>query len=205
MERVKRLQISIISVLAAFVLCIGIFVYMVCNQSRASEKIKGAFGLTLGEQIDCSVVVGKISNYSSYHKFVPIEEKRSPIFDEYHVSTTPKTYKVASIMAVKCYKGLEYKDAVHKVTALRYVLWKKYGMEDHFAWSRTEISQSKRTVSIDITPTYLFSELSDVKISICYFDRDLVRLRDREREELIKEKKLEILEKLAEQLDMRGL
>lgn len=207
MERGKRLQISIINVLVAFVFCIGVFVYMVYNQPRASEKIRGAFGLTLGKQIDPSIAIFKNSDslFTNYYTFAPTKEKRSPLFNKYYVSITPETHKIISIKAVGYCKRVEYKDAVYKVTTLRYILWKKYGMEDHFAQSRTEISQGERSVSTDIIPTYLFSELSDVRISICYSDKDLIRLGDREREELLREKELEELEKLAEQLDTRGL
>ena len=191
--------------------CFAIILFVLCYigysfTNPAPEKIKSAFGLTLGEQLDpsCVIDVDKKSFREEYHKFTPLLHKRSPMFDEYYVSTTIKTHKVVSIYAIKYYKGIEYEDIAPTIVALRYMLWKKYGVEDEFSKSRDEISQGKRRVSLYVSHAY-YDNKDAIKLSICYFDGNLVRLRDREREEFLKEKDQQELEKDCKRLNMRGL
>jgi len=203
----KGRKLGLLKVLISIlVVCILCFAYAVYNEPRASEKIKGVFGLTLGEPIDSSIVVFKDNDslFTNYHTFTPTKEKRSPLFDKYYVSITPKTRRVASIRAVGYYERLKFEDVSKRRIALMYLLWKKYGIGD-FEGSATKIEQQCRGVRIGIEIKYRFESREVLGIEVYYYDGDMLKLQNQEREELIKEKEIQKLEKLGKQLDMRGL
>ena len=151
------------------------------NQLNAAERIEGAFGLKFGDVFDVKKAKGEvllIGNNKAYY-FSP----QNPIngIAEYYAAITPKTHKVAAIVAVGKFSS-ELR-GFGAANVLIPILEKKYG-SGTFRDSKFSLSQGLRDISIDVD-----REKDDTAtLMIQYTDSDMMDMAEKERIEIEQEK-----------------
>lgn len=151
------------------------------SPALAEEKIKGAFGMLLGESFDLEESIGKgsLTDGTPMYQFKPKIAFRS--FSEYFVLVTPKSHKVYAIWGIGDIKNSATCKKEQKL--LMAILKDKYGENkenDLFSslYDREIISQDDRYVMTKC------DGYTDVTIEIRYEDKKYAQLAENERIEL---------------------
>ena len=144
----------------------------------SAQKIKGAFGMKLGDYFDTSKAIGSssVSDGTPLYEFEVKKTFRS--FSKYYVAITPKTKKIAAIWAVGHMKseGLGEKEQ----DLIMSLLQDKYGKSDYLNFNNLfgckAFKKGKRQI---ITKVSGFGK--NITISIRYEDETLEDLAEKER------------------------
>lgn len=154
--------------------------------AKAEEvKITGAFGYTLGAQMDPKQIIGKaqLTSGTPMYQFAP--DKRFRSFSKYYVLVTPKTHVIYEIWGVgqvdNVAAGQKEQSFVMSLLQEKYGSKEKEGLLDVMSDSKA-IHQGNRYVMTKLTG------FMDVTIEIRYCDSDLETLAEQERIELEKGK-----------------
>ena len=146
-----------------------------------TEKITGAFGITLGQKFDTSTAIGKgsLTDGTPMYQFSPQNPFRS--FKRYYVLITPKTNKVYAIWGIGDMENNEI--AKNEQAVIITILQKKYGKEQEQGlmasmYDARTIDQGNRYVMVKT------SGITDVTIDIRYYDKALEKLAEKERIEI---------------------
>ena len=160
----------------AFLILASVLLASVSTSLSAEEKIRGAFGLKLGQILSSQMI--KTSElaftYQSDDTYLFSPEKKFRSFSTYMISITPKTRKIYGIFAGG---DMDDDSTCEKEQALiMAILKQKYGeIVKHALSSRQGIEQGNRIVLIKC------SGLFDVTLSIVYLDSKLADLAENER------------------------
>ena len=154
---------------------VSILLLLGSSQAFAVEKITGAFGLKLGDELDSSSsVIGEkpFTNTTNEYPFKPKKPFRS--FSRYGVSITPKTHLIYEISALGV---MENKSAcTSEQDVIMSLLEKKYGKQ---TISNTIVQKdSKRTIATTCN-VHTFTI-----IGLNYMDHDLFAQAKKERLEI---------------------
>lgn len=150
-------------------------------QAQAEEKIKGAFGVILGDTFGLSSAIGKssLTDGTPMYRFNPKKKFRS--FSRYYVLVSPKSHKIYAIWGIGDIENTPTCQREQKL--LMAILQGKYGKQkdkDLFSslYDAKMISQGDRYVMTKCTG------FSDVTIGIRYYDNRYEKLAENERIEL---------------------
>lgn len=145
------------------------------------EKIKGAFGIELGQSFDPEKAIGtsQLTDGTPMYQFAPVNPYRA--FSQYFVMLTPKSNKVYAIWGV----GAAENTAAGKKeqAVLMSILAKKYGKPaeqglTETMYDLTHVVQGDRRVMVKI------SGFGKVTIDIRYEDAALEKQAEKERIEV---------------------
>lgn len=155
--------------------------------THGEQKIMGAFGVQLGDYFDPSSAIGtgELEDGTPMYQFNP--EKKFRSFDDYYVLITPKTHKIYGIWGIGT---AENSQKCEKEQALIMdLLQKKYGVQEKERLfdpltDVKNIGQGNRDVTVKCSG---FGDMSfvDMSINIRYYDRELKKLAEEERLEII--------------------
>jgi len=155
--------------------------------THGEQKIMGAFGIQLGDYFDTSSAIGtgELEDGTPMYQFSP--EKKFRSFDDYYVLITPKTHKIYGIWGIGT---AENSQKCEKEQALIMdLLKKKYGVKEKEGFfdpvtGAKNIDQGNRDVTVKCSG---FRDMSfvDMSINIRYYDRELKKLAEEERLEIV--------------------
>jgi hypothetical protein len=158
--------------------------------THGEQKIMGAFGIQLGDYFDTSSAIGtgELEDGTPMYQFSP--EKKFRSFDDYYVLITPKTHKIYGIWGIGT---AENSQKCEKEQALIMdLLKKKYGVKEKEGFfdpvtGAKNIDQGNRDVTVKCSG---FRDMSfvDMSINIRYYDRELKKLAEEERLEIVSSK-----------------
>lgn len=155
--------------------------------THGEQKIIGAFGIQLGDYFDTTSAIGtgELEDGTPMYQFTP--EKKFRSFDDYYVLITPKTHKIYGIWGIGT---AENSQKCEKEQALIMdLLKKKYGVKEKESFfdpvtGAKNINQGNRDVTVKCSG---FGDMSfvDMSINIRYYDRELKKLAEEERLEIV--------------------
>ncbi len=158
--------------------------------THGEQKIMGAFGIQLGDYFDTTSAIGtgELEDGTPMYQFTP--EKKFRSFDDYYVLITPKTHKIYGIWGIGT---AENSQKCEKEQALIMdLLKKKYGVKEKEGFfdpvtGAKNIDQGNRDVTVKCSG---FRDMSfvDMSINIRYYDRELKKLAEEERLEIVSSK-----------------
>ncbi len=149
------------------------------HHAGASEKIKGAFDMTLGQTFDPEESTGKseLTDGTPMYAFSTPKGFRS--FSRYYVLITPKTHKVYAIWGIgdientpKCKK---------EQIVIMELLKEKYGEEEDNLGLMASLSDAKFIYQGDRSIMTKCTGFMDVSIEIRYKDKRYEKLAEEER------------------------
>lgn len=178
---------SIVSSYIRTFLILLLFNFFFIANSHGEQKIMGAFGVQLGEYFDPSSAIGtgELTDGTPMYQFNPKKKFRS--FHDYYVLITPKTHKIYGIWGIGT---SENPQKCEKEQALIMdLLQKKYGIQENdvsfdSSTSVKNIDQGNRDITVKCSG---FADMSfvDMSINIRYYDRELKKLAEKERLEIV--------------------
>ncbi len=172
-----------------FLILVSLNILFIANTDGGQEII-GAFGLQLGDYFDPSSAIGQgeLTDGTPMYQFEPKKKFRS--FDEYYILVTPMTHKIYGIWGIGT---SENPQKCEKEQALIMdLLQKKYGIQKNEgsfdpATGAKNIDQGNRDITVKCSG-FVDMSFVDMSINIRYYDRELMKLAEKERIEMIGDK-----------------
>ncbi len=178
---------SILSRTIRTFLILLLFNVLFIANTHGEQEIMGAFGVQLGDYFDPSSAIGtgELTDGTPMYKFDPKKKFRS--FNEYYVLITPKTHKIYGIWGIgtvgnsqKCEK---------EQALIMDLLQKKYGVQENEVpfdplTGAKNIDQGNRDVTVKCSG-FVDMSFVDMSINIRYYDRELKKLAEKERLEIV--------------------